>query len=265
MHPFSLAELANIRNEFEKLQTLHFSERNYSTELDLLFEYGGFPEPLFKQNKREQRRWSNEKVERLFREDVRDLHQVRDIQSMKLLSDILPERVGSLFSANSVREDMEVIYRAVSNWLDILEYLYYHFRLYPFTAKTIRSLKKEPKLYLWDWSEIRSPGARFENLVASHLLKWVHLIQDYHGYNIELFYLRDVDKRELDFLDAIDKNPFMAIEVKLNDTSVAPSLFYFRDKLNIPYVYQVTGISGYDKLTDGIRIISADRFLTGLI
>ena len=75
------------------------------------------------------------------REIEKDMEQVRDLHSMKLLSDILPGRVGSLLSINSIREDLEVSHRAVSNWLNILESLYYHFRLYPYKGKTIRSLK----------------------------------------------------------------------------------------------------------------------------
>ena len=54
---------------------------------------------------------------------------------MKLLSDILPSKVGSLLSINAIREDLEVSFRAVSHWMDILESFYYHFRIYPFTAK----------------------------------------------------------------------------------------------------------------------------------
>ena len=35
-----------------------------------------------------------------------------------------------------------------------------------------------PKAYVWDWSLVQDSGARFENLVASHLLKFVHDLQD---------------------------------------------------------------------------------------
>lgn len=265
LHPFSLAELANISNEYEKIRELAFSDKSYHADFEILLEFGGFPEPLFKQDKRELRRWHNEKIERLFREDIRDLEQVRDIQSMKLLSDILPDRVGSLFSVNSVREDIGVSHRAVSNWLNILECLYYQFRIYPYSSNAIRSLKKEPKLYLWDWSEVSSPGARLENLIASNLLKWVHFLQDYQGYKAELFYLRDVDKREVDFLVTITRKPILAVEVKLKSKDIVPALYYFRDKLKIPYAYQVVGAEGVDRLVDGIRVISADRFLTALI
>ena len=131
-------------------------------------------------------------------------------------------------------------FRAASHWIDVLEAFYYHFRIYPFSAKKIRSLKKEPKLYLWDWSEVEDEAARFENLVASHLLKFVHFITDYEGYKAELYFLRDVDKREVDFLVTIDGKPWFAVEAKLSDASLSPHLLYFKERLSIPYVYQVT-------------------------
>lgn len=55
-----------------------------------------------------------------------------------------------------IREDLEVSHRSVTNWLNILEKFYYHFRIYPFARDIIRSIKKEPKLYLCDWSEVES-------------------------------------------------------------------------------------------------------------
>src|SRR3990167_1151920 len=164
-----------------------------------------FPEPFIKQNRRVLRRWHNEKIERMFREDILDIQSIRDIGNMKLLSDILSSKVGSLLSLNAIREDLEVSHRAVTHWMDILESFYYHFRIYPYSTKKIRSLKKEPKLYLWDWSEVEDEAARFENLIASHLLKFVHFITDYEGYRAELYFLRDVDKREVDFLVTIDE------------------------------------------------------------
>ena len=142
--------------------------------LESLDTFGGFPEPFTKQNMRQLRRWHNEKIERMFREDIQDIEAIRDIGNMKLLSDILPAKVGSRLSLNSIREDLEVSHRAVTHWMDILEAFYYHFRIYPYSSKKIRSLKKEPKLYLWDWSEVEDEANRFENLIASHLLKFVH-------------------------------------------------------------------------------------------
>ncbi len=265
LHPFSLAELIgskNIPEVFEEIPVISVSK---TTELDSLIQFGGFPEPVIKQNARTLRRWHNEKNSRLFREDIRDVEAIRDISSMQLLCDMLPNRVGSLLSINAIREDLEVSHRAVSNWLNVLESFYYCFRIYPYAGKNYRSLKKEPKLYLWDWSEIDDEALRFENLIASHLLKMVHFLYDYEGYKTGLHFLRSIDKKEVDFLVTVDNKPWFAIEVKLNDTTPSPHLYYYKDKLNIPFLYQVVGKKGVDRLLDGVRIVSADKFLAGLV
>jgi predicted AAA+ superfamily ATPase len=103
------------------------------------------------------------------------------------------------------------------------------------------------------------------NLIASHLLKLVHFITDYEGYKSELYFLRDVDKREVDFLVTIGGKPWFAVEVKLNDTSLSPHLLYFKERLSIPHVYQVVKKTAVDRIEKGTRLISAGKFLSGLI
>ena len=265
LHPFTLAETEGIPYKSSILKELPISQGFHQDAMNVLDAFGGFPEPYIKQSKRQLRRWHNEKIERMFREDILDVQSIRDIGNMKLLSDILPSKVGSLLSLNAIREDLEVSHRAVTHWMDILESFYYHFRIYPYSTKKIRSLKKEPKLYLWDWSEVEDEAARFENLIASHLLKFVHFITDYEGYRAELYFLRDVDKREVDFLVTIDAKPWFAVEAKLNDTNLSPNLLYFKERLSIPYIYQVVKSEKIDRLEKGSRIISAGKFLSGLI
>ncbi len=266
LHPFSMAELQCQDNrKIEPFSEIQVQSRDAQSDLESLTIFGGFPEPLLKQNMRFLRRWHNEKTERLFREDIQDVRQIRDLGSMKLLSDILPEKVGSLLSVNAIREDLEVSHRAVSSWIDILESFYYHFRIYPYTNRVLRSIKKIPKLYLWDWSEVSDRSARFENLIASHLLKLVDFMYDYEGYKARLFFLRNTDKKEVDFLVAVDQKPWFAVEVKQADEVPSKTLVTCKEKLNIPFAYQVLEKSGVDRFKNGVRIISADRFLGGLI
>lgn len=265
LHPFSLAEMLSGKNSLTPFEEIKIVSGNYASDFETLRRFGGFPEPLLKQQDRFLRRWHNEKNERLFREDIQDTAQLRDLGSMKLLSDLLPDRVGSLLSVNAIREDLEVSHRAVSHWLDVLESLYYHFRVHPFAGKAVRSIKKQPKLYLWDWSEVDDVAARFKNMIAGHLLKLVDFLHDYDGYRTKLYYLRNVDNKEVDFLVTVDERPWFAVEAKLADQSPAASLLYFKQRLNIPFVYQVLQAGGVDHLSNGVRIVSADKFLASLI
>ena len=93
----------------------------------------------------------------------------------------------------------------------------------------------------------------------------MHFLQDYEGYKAQLYYLRSIEKKEVDFLVTIDKKPWFAVEAKVSDVKASPHLYYFRDKLKIPFSYQVVKQNGVDSFTNGIRIVSANRFLAGLI
>ncbi|OGI35171.1 MAG: hypothetical protein A2259_02265, partial [Candidatus Moranbacteria bacterium RIFOXYA2_FULL_43_15] len=202
LHPFSLAELL-----FPEVANLEpFSEPNFKenkesfSNFQKLLSFGGFPESFLKEDKEVWRRWHNQRVERIVKEDIRDIENVKNLSLLQVLINELPARVGSLLSLNSLREDLEVAYGTVKLWIDVLERFYYHYRIYPYTAKTIRSLKKESKLYLWDWSQVPNEGAKLENMVGSHLLKLCHYLYDAKGHKAELFYLRDIEQREVDFL-----------------------------------------------------------------
>lgn len=267
LHPFTLAEMLHADNSrIEPFSGLEINSRAASSELAALEKFGGFPEMLSKQSETSLRRWHNERVERLFREDIRDVEVVRDISSMKLLGDILPERAGGLLSINSLREDLNASHGAVARWVELLETFYYIFRIYPYSTQKYKSMKKEPKVYLWDWSEAGDPAKRFENVIASHLLKLVHFLRDRHGYKAELNFLRSLDrKREVDFIVSVDNKPWFSVEAKLSEDSVSPNLAYFKEKLAIPFSYQVIGKKGIDRFSGGVRVISADRFLAALI
>ncbi|MBI3378140.1 MAG: ATP-binding protein [Nitrospirae bacterium] len=264
LHPFTVAEIAKTFQPAVPFNKLIIPDMTSEDVVESLYAFGGFPEPFLRQTARHLRRWHNEKIERMLREDIQDMQLIRDMGSMRLLSDILPSKVGSLLSINSIREDLEVSFRAVAHWIDVLESFYYLFRLYPFSGKKIRSLKKEPKLYLWDWAEIENESARFENLIASHLLKFVHFLIDFEGHKAELYFLRDVDKREVDFLVTVKGKPWFAVEAKLNNERLSPYLLYFKDRLNIPFCYQVVKTAGIDRFEKGVRIISAGKFLGGV-
>ncbi|MHC9540900.1 MAG: ATP-binding protein [Vulcanimicrobiota bacterium] len=266
LSPFTLSEFAGRRAVPEPFSMLEVKDNENDRNLfRKLLLYGGFPEPLLKENSRTLRRWQKERVDRLVREDIRDTESIREISRIQILADVLPERVGSLFSINSVREDLEATHKSIADWMNILENFYYCFRIYPFTHSRIRSLRKEPKIYLWDWSEVPGEGARLENLVASHLQALCHTLEDTEGYRAVLSYLRDTDKRETDFLVSIKDRPWFSVEVKSGDRKLSKNQKYFAERLQIPYCFQLTTLPDIDYVEQNIRIISVERFLSVLV
>ncbi|ETR65226.1 MAG: ATPase AAA family, partial [Candidatus Magnetoglobus multicellularis str. Araruama] len=131
LHPFTLAELINESKRPDLFKEIVFPSKFMKDEWLMLDKFGGFPEPIIKQSSRMLRRWHQDKHDRVFRDDIRDVENIRDISSIQLLGNLLPERVASPLSINSIREDLEVSHKAVSRWLNILESFYYCFRIYP--------------------------------------------------------------------------------------------------------------------------------------
>ena len=250
LHPFSAAELGLER----------------PAELRQLLKLGGFPEPFLAGSAVEARRWSREYRTLLVREEVTSLEHVKDLGNLELLILRLPELVGSPLSINALREDLQVSHKAVASWLDILERLYAVFRVPPFAGPKIRAVKKEQKLYHLDWSLVPADPQRFENLVACHLLKWVHYEQDVVGRDLELRYFRDTDGREVDFVVVEKRQPILLVETKWGDDARDKNLRYLKLRYPKADAWQISATGKKDFVTpEGIRVAPALKLLAGLV
>lgn len=246
LHPFSLNEM---------------SASPTAKDFEQLFKFGGFPEPLFKGSEKDWRRWQKERISKVIYEDLRDLQHVKEISLIELLVDSLPSRVASPLSIASLREDLGVAHQTIDGWLGLLDSLYMTFRISPYGPPKIRAVKKEQKLYFWDWSMNPDPGPRFENMVASHLLKYCHWLEDTEGYKMDLRYIRDTDKREVDFVVLKDKKPIFAVECKISDKELSPHIKYFEQRISIPKFYQVhMGDRDFGDETKGGRVLPFHKF-----
>ena len=251
-----------------RLHPFSFGELQLSTSRDLrdLLTLGGFPEPWLGGSEREARRWSIQYRSRIIQEEAASLEGIRDLGQAEATLIALPERVGSPLSINSLRELLRVSHHTMSAWLDALERLYTIFRLSPLTGRNSRAVQKEPKHFHFDWSSIPDEGARFENLVACHLLKWVHWRQDAHGDDLALHYYRDRDGREVDFVVTDRREPTLLVECKLSDGDPTRGLKYLAGKFPRAESWQISasGRKHYRTAT-GIRIAPAGVFLSKLV
>lgn len=230
------------RYHYFRLHPLSLYELNSNPtigDLNLLLKFGGFPEPFLLQSEKEWKRWQRDRLSLVVKEDLVSLENVREVSQLETLAVLLQEKIGSLLSVNSLRKDLAASHEAVERWVMIFENLFYCFRIRPFMADRIAALKKDRKLYLWDWSIVASPGARFENLVAANLLKYCHFLEDSEGDNMELCFLRDKYKREIDFVVVKNGRPVFAVECKTGESDIARAIPYFAARTEIPWFYQV--------------------------
>jgi len=275
LHPFSLHEMSlNLVPTPDSFMAALLSrsmtaKKEWHESFVSLMQFGGFPEPLFGQDEKRARLWRRGRTEKLIREDLRDLSRIPELSRVEMLASLLPEKVGSLFSIASLREDLEVTHETVKRWVTFLQELFYLYEIKPFQKSVARAIKKEGKAYLWDYSEVADKPARFENLVASHLLKACHYWTDSGEGDFNLQYIRNKEKQEIDFLVVKDGKPWLAVEAKWSDTAPSPNWKKFLPVLGNVVAVQVVAESGkwnWTKVGEkNLLIASAQEFLAYLV
>jgi predicted AAA+ superfamily ATPase len=245
LHPFTLDEVPQGISQKEAYQRL--------------MTVGGFPEPFLDGDERAARRWRRERFDRVLREDIRDLEPVRNIQLLGMFLDILRNRVGGLITLSNLAGDIQISPKTAKSWLEVLEKMYLVFSVRPYTKSLPRAVLKPPKVYFFDNGDvIGDEGARFENLIATSLLKRLHYLEDRDGYRYELRYIRDKEGREVDFVIVKDGKIEELIEAKYSDETISRSLVYYAERLKPPKATQIVANlrrpfdKGKVKITDPI-------------
>lgn len=235
-----------------------------SYTLDRFLERGGFPEPFLDENPIDAERWRLQYIDGLLHIDVLEFENIQNLNAIRLIFELLREKVGSPISYQALAEDVQVSPNTVRKYIQILEALYIVFRVTPFSKNIARSLLKEPKIYFFDNGLVKGDnGAKFENLVATCLIKHVYAKVDYKAEAYSLKYLQTKEKRQVDFALVLDKQIHQLIEVKYADGSIDPSLWHFYEKYHLPAVQVVKELKN-EKVEKGIEMIQGLNFLRNL-
>lgn len=237
VHPLSLGEIVRPISTSSLLASpVHISE----DQLKVLFTLGGFPEPFLKQEMQFYNRWQALREQQMLFEDIRELSHIHDLAQLQVLAKLLKQQVGSTVKYSELSKKVRVSEPTIQAWLNVLSHFYYCFMIRPWTQNVTRSLLKEPKVYLWDWSCVTDYGARIENFVASHLLKSIHYWTDTGKGKYELYFLRTKDQKEIDFVVTENDKPWLLIEVKASKSAeLNRHLAGFKETLKVPYAFQL--------------------------
>ena len=241
LHPVSVAELTDVPAKQTAAGLLNRQPVAIDdAEWQALWQFGGFPEPLLKAEQRFYRRWRRLRTQQLLRDDLRDLTRIQELGQVETLAELVRNQVGQLTSHASLARTVRVSVDTVRRWLATLESLYFCFAVKPWHHNVARALRKEPKYYLWDWSEVVAAGARAENMVASALLKAVHWWTETGQGDFALHFVRDKQKHEVDFLVTRERQPWFLVEVKTsNRASLTPALARFQQQTGANHAFQV--------------------------
>ncbi|MBR4170774.1 MAG: ATP-binding protein [Kiritimatiellae bacterium] len=268
VHPFSVAEIVDSSIPDEK-SILRKPKEIKKGEWEALWEYGGFPEPFSNRQMRFLRKWRSLRTEQLLTQDIRDLTKTVELDQIEVLASILTNRSGEQLVIASLANEVTASEPTVKKWISVLKSLYYGFTIQPYFRNVEKSIRKTPKWYLRDWSGLDDPGKRAETFVACHLLKAVECWTDLGFGDFDLFYLRDRNKREVDFVVTRDKKPWFLAEVKKADERLSESLSYFQRATGAPHAFQIVLEREYEDI-DSFQykepmVVSAKTFLSQLV
>jgi predicted AAA+ superfamily ATPase len=251
VHPLCLSELK------------HHFKNNDESNLDKLIKLGGFPEPFFEGREVYAKRWRKEKLKLVFRQDIQELESIKDISLLELFYQGITERVGSEIVVSNMARDLEIAPKTAKAWLNILEKTYAVFVVPPYGKGIAKAITKTPKVYLYDNGEVYGEeGAKFENLVATHLYKRIQFLEDLYGDKYELNYLRDKNGHEVDFVILKNNRPVSLIEAKLNETTRSKSLYYYKERLKVDHCLQLIKSKVKTQTKDQIVVTSAYEWLS---
>ncbi len=244
MHPFSVAEVVD-KGPPDAKRIVRPPKKVKAVDFEALWQHGGYPEPFLKRDARFSRRWQSLRLEQLVREDIRDLTQIQQIDQLEMLVRLLTDRSAHQLVYDNLARTVRVSVDTVRRWTEVLRNLHLGFLVRPWHKNVSRSLRKEPKWFLRDWASIKDPGDRSETFVACHLLKAVEGWTDMGLGTFELGYLRDKERREVDFVVIKDGAPWFVVEVKHRDESISAALGHFQGQVKAPFAFQVIIESDY--------------------
>ena len=245
MHPLSAGELLRpVLPTSETHQAQELSEEDWRA----LVEFGGFPEMFCSRSNSFSLRWRRLRREQLVRIDVANDTNIRDLDQLDALAEILGERSGQQVVYSSLANEVQTNEVTVRQWIATLSSFFYGFTVRPWFRNISNSIRKTPKWYMRDWSGIKDDGARFETIVACHLLKAVETWSDMGFGEYALYYLRDKNKNEVDFLVAKDGEPWMIVEAKKSDAKPTSALKGMQRQLGVEIALQVVADLPYDNI-----------------
>ena len=230
-----------------------------------LLARGGFPEPCLAGSDEEAQRWRRQYFDGLVRNDVLEFSRIQELGTIRLFAEMLRTRVGSPLSLASIGRDLAVSPVTLKKYLDILEALFIVFVVRPWHHNIGRSVLQAPKVYFYDTGLVEGDeGIRFENLVATALLKQVQWQHDVQGKEAALHYIRTKDGAEVDFALSEKSQLTELVECKLSDDKPHRALLRFASEQAPVKAVQVVRNLRHSFAVGAVDVVWAPEYLRGL-
>ena len=165
-------------------------------------------------------------MEAFWAKDIMELFRLERRHSFLKFAELLMIQSGGIFEASSFAGPCEASRTTISNYLSVLEATYVVNVIRPFTSRRSSEIISAPKVYSFDtgfmcyyrgWDKIRKDdlGVLWEHFVLNEMLAQTQ--------SRKIFYWRDKQKHEIDFVLSRNKLEPVAIECKWSAHDFDPS------------------------------------------
>lgn len=233
---------------------------------------GGYPEAIRLRNEAARRNWYDSYIDTIVQRDIREFVRIQEAGALPRLLELLAARAGGpLVHADLARSLDGISPDTVRNYLTFLEMVFLIGYARPWSGNLTSRIAKAPKAYLTDaglaanlvqaTSEaLRKPGhpalgGLVETFVFSELTKATALAET----AVAIYYFRDRDGREIDFVLEARDGRIVAIEVKASASpggDATRHLAWLRDRLGDRFSLGIVLYLGEHTLPHGDRILA---------
>lgn len=257
----SLNTILPENSAVETIEKFIASKKHEQEMMERILNFSGFPEPLLNGNEIFSKKWHSDYLERIVKEDLRELSSIHQLEKVMDLIYLLPSKIGVPLSINSLKEDLELNFNTVKNYINYLILTYVLFEVPPYRKRNTRLIKKERKVYFFDWVMVENEAKRFENYVALELKARVDLWNDSVKDSFGLSFVRTRDGDETDFLITKNNVPYLLFEAKSSSSAIDKHHYHHSNLFkDIPFV-QITMQKDILKLEQNrFYVVSASRF-----
>lgn len=184
---------------------------------------GSFPR-LISQNNAERDIFYRSYIQTYIERDIRDSHNVEDSVAFYNFIKATAARTGQMLNYNELARDVGIDPKTAKAWISLLERSGLVMLLHPYYNNVTNRIIKTPKLYFLDtglcayltgWDSPKSLEAGAMGGAILETYAFIEILKSYwhNGKEALIYYYRDKDQKEIDFLIEKD-NTLYPIEVK---------------------------------------------------
>jgi hypothetical protein len=216
---------------------------------------GGYPEALTRTDNRRRKTWARQYIDALIQRDIKDIASIDKLDQAPRLLKALAQTAGQLCNYSQLGGQVGMDHKTASKYIAVFEHMYLMQRVAIWSGNRLSRLLKTPKLQfldsgllsaLVDFSDTLAQrklfGQLLENFVFAELRKQITWAEGEYG----IFYYRDKDQNEVDFVIENASGDIIGIEVKAAASVSANDLVGLKKLASLAQQSFKAGIILYD-------------------